>query len=157
MTTDNRLATRPDGGAQAIGAPMSSAEAEQSANDVINLYSGWATALMRVVETKKLYKQIRDKKFLYFEAWQIIGTFDKAWADTSDVVPIERAGEITGYLCRAKILKGGMVVGGASQLCGLDASVCAGKTGSDQHRSAMSAAQTWAASKAFRMLYSSVA
>ena len=133
------------------------AEAEAHADNIVNEYSGWAKVLIRVVEEKKLYAVIKDKKYLEFEAWQLIGTFDHARADTDDVAPIERGGEIIGYICHAKVIKDGVRIGGATQMCGLDAYPCQGKEGSAKDNAAISTAQTWAASKAFRMLYSAVA
>ena len=132
-------------------------DAEAQADAIINQYSGWATSLMKVVEAKGLYAVIGGKKYLEFEAWQLIATFDRAHADTDDTVPVERNGEIVGYLCRAKIIKDGIRIGGAAQMCGLDAFPCRGKEGSAKDNAAISAAQTWAAAKACRMLYSSVA
>lgn len=136
---------------------MAMAAAEGYANSIVNQYSGWATTLMKVVEEKELYTIIGEKKYLEFEAWQLIGTFDRACADTNDVTPVERGGEIVAYICHANILKDGVRVGGASQMCGLDAFPCRGKEGSAKDNAAISAAQTWAASKAFKMLYSAVA
>ena len=133
------------------------AEAEAHANNIVNEYAGWAKVLIRVVEEKRLYAVISDKKYLEFEAWQLIGTFDHAKADTDDVAPIEREGEIVGYICHAKVIKDGIRIGGATQMCGLDAFPCRGKEGSAKDNAAISAAQTWAASKAFKMLYSAVA
>ena len=133
------------------------AAAEDNAQNVINQFSGWATALMRVVEDRKLFAIINGKKYLEFEAWQLIGSFDHAYVDTDDVAPVMRDGEIVGHVCHAKILKDGIRVGAATQMCGFDAFPCQGKQGSAKDNAAISAAQTWAGSKALKMRYSAVA
>ena len=133
-------------------------EAEHQANALIAQYSGWAVAIMQVVEAKELYALIDGKKYLEFEAWQLIGSFDHCFVDTSDVEAIiEEEVMITGYKCHAKLLRDGVQVGGATQQCGLDAYPCRGKTGSGKDNAAISAAQTWAGSKALKMRYSAVA
>ena len=137
--------------------PITVEESQTYAQSIIDEYAGWATILMRVVESKHLYAIIGTKKYLEFDAWQLIGTFDHAYADTKDVESIREGGQIIGYICRAKIIKDGAVKGAATQMCGLDSYPCRGKEGSAQHNAAISAAQTWAASKAFRMIYSAVA
>ena len=137
--------------------PLAQKDAQDHADFVIAQYAGWATSIMRVVEDKQLYADISGKKYLEFEAWQIIGSFDNCFVDTDDVVPIVEAGIITGYMCHAKLLRDGIRVGGASQICGLDAFPCQGKEGSAKNNAAISAAQTWAGSKALKMRYSSVA
>ena len=137
--------------------PQATQEAENAAEAVIAQYSGWATAIMRVVEAKELYTLIDKKKYLEFEAWQLIGSFDSCYVDTDDVEPVIENGETTGYICHAKLLKNGVRVGGATQICGLDAFPCRGKNGSAKNNAAISAAQTWAGSKALKMRYSAVA
>ena len=137
--------------------PLTIAAAEFHAGALINQFSGWANALMRVVEAKELFTIINGKKYLEFEAWQLIGTFDHARLSTDDVVEVLDNGDAIGYMCNAKVLKDGVVIGAASQMCGYDSFPCRGREGTDKRRAAISAAQTWAGSKALRMLYSSVA
>ena len=132
-------------------------EAEHQADALIAQYSGWAVAIMRVVEAKQLYALIDGKKYLEFEAWQLIGSFDGCFVDTNDVEAVTEDGEITGHKCHAKLFRDGVQVGGATQQCGLDAYPCRGKTGSGKDNAAISAAQTWAGSKALKMRYSAVA
>ena len=137
--------------------PLTIAAAESHAGSLINQFSGWANALMRVVEAKELFVVINSKKYLEFEAWQLIGTFDHARLSTDHVVEVLDNGEGIGYMCNAKVLKDGVVIGAASQMCGYDSFPCRGREGTDKRRAAISAAQTWAGSKALRMLYSAVA
>ena len=139
------------------GMPLTAKEAETQADTILSQYAGWATALMRVVEAKELFALIAGKKYLEFEAWQLIGTFDRAFVDTDNVTPVERDGELIGYICHAKIIRDGIHAGGATQFCGLDAFPCRGKEGSAKDNAAISAAQTWAGSKALKMRYSAVA
>ena len=132
---------------------ITSTEAQEHADSVINQYTGWARAIMQVVESRGLYADIDGKKYLEFEAWQLIGSFDRCYVDTDDVTPIEHEGEIASYVCHAKLFRDGVRVGGATQMCGLDAFPCRGKTGSAKDKAAISAAQTWAGSKALKMRY----
>lgn len=132
-------------------------EAEAHAESVIAQYTGWAIAIMRTVEANHLYEPIRDKKYLEFDAWQLIGSLDRCYVDTRDTTPVIENGETTGYVCHAKLTRDGVLVGGAMQFCGLDAFPCRGKEGTAKDNAAMSAAQTWAGSKALRMRYSVVA
>ena len=153
MTTDARLATREQqGGGMALAATP-----KEYAQAVVQAYADWATIIMEVVEKRHLFTEIQGKRFLQFEAWQLIASFDRASLDTSDVKPIERDGSIVGYMCHAKVIKDGVVQAGGTQGCWLTATVCRGKQGEDRDRAAISAAQTWAASKAARMKYSAVA
>lgn len=154
MTTETNLATTQP---QATRMLQAITEAETHAHGIIAQYSGWATAIMKVVEEKHLYAPIDNKKYLEFEAWQLIGSFDRCFVDTDDVIPVMEDGEKTGYMCRAKLFRDGVRVGGATQICGLDAFPCRGKNGTAKDNAAISAAQTWAGSKALKMRYSSVA
>jgi hypothetical protein len=143
-----------------------------------------ATALMDIVEKKELYAVIgsgtRAKKYLEYEAWQLIGAFNNAFANTEYVRPLYEspasaaAGaidtliegeehnesgsrEILAYEAKVNIVKHGEVLASAVMVCGMDSFPTKGRKGIDRDRAAMSAAQTWAASKAFRMVYSYIA
>jgi hypothetical protein len=154
-----------------------------SPNEIIVNARAQATALMDVVEKKKLYALIgqgdKAKKYLEYEAWQLIGAFNSAFANTEYVRPLYEspasaaAGEIddlvTGdgsgsasreilaYEAKVNIVKHGEVLASAVMVCGMDSFPTKGRTGIDKDRAAMSAAQTWAASKAYRMVYSYIA
>ena len=145
-----------------------------------------ATALMDIVEKKELYAVIgsggRAKKYLEYEAWQLIGAFNNAFANTEYVRPlyespasaaagaidnlmfhnegehaVSTSREILAYEAKVNIVKHGEVLASAVMVCGMDSFPTKGRKGIDRDRAAMSAAQTWAASKAFRMVYSYIA
>ena len=117
-----------------------------------------ATALMDIVEKKKLYITVGNKKHIEFEGWQIVGAFNRTNAITESLAPEKNdSGEIIGWEATVGLYKDGVKIGGATMSCGLDAFPCRGKEGSEKHKAAKSAAQTWAGAKAFRMVYSWVA
>ena len=117
-----------------------------------------ATVLMKIVESKKLYQTFSGKKYLEAEAWQTILAFDNACFSTDNVTPITDAeGVRVGYTAKVSILKRGEVVASGIMSCGFDEFPCRGKQGMAKDRAAMSAAQTWAGSKAARMRYAWVA
>ena len=122
----------------------------------VAIASDWAKELMAVVEAKKLYQLISNKKFLQAEAWELIGSFDECTAETR-YEAIEEGGEIVGYKGIAVLMRRGERVGGGEGACYLDAAVTRGKQGRSRDRAAQSAAQTWAAAKALRIKYSYVA
>ena len=129
--------------------------------EVVENATTQAKLLMDIVEKTKCYKQVRDKKYLQVEAWETIGAFNGVHAETKEVKPISKdqdgITDIVGYDAHVQLLKNGLVVGGARMPCYLTENVCKGKSGEDKHRACMSAAQTFAESKAFRMNYSYVA
>lgn len=113
--------------------------------------------LMDIVEKTKCYQQIRDKKYLQVEAWETIGAFNRTHAETESVTPIIRDSETIGYQARVQLWKDGNVVGGAVMPCYFTENCCKGKEGDAKHKACMSAAQTFATSKAYRMNFSYVA
>ena len=114
---------------------------------------------MDLVEKRKLFQVVGGKKYLHAEAWITIGAFNQIVAQTDSITP-ERDddGVITGYDAKVSLIHTptGEVRGGAIMSCGLDSFPCRGKNGSEKHKAAKSAAQTWAVSKAFRMTHSYV-
>jgi hypothetical protein len=155
-----------------------------SPSEIVANAQAQATALMDIVEKKELYAVIgsgtRAKKYLEYEAWQLIGAFNNAFANTEYVRPLyespasaaagaiddlmegeEHNGstsrEILAYEAKVNIVKHGEVLASAVMVCGMDSFPTKGRKGIDRDRAAMSAAQTWAASKAFRMVYSYIA
>ena len=124
--------------------------------DVVALAKKQASALMDVVEDRKLYQVINDKKYLVAEAWETIGAFNRVFGETDWVRPIRNeADEITGYEAKVDLVGAeGTKHGSGVMVCGFDDFPCRGKEGTAQHKAAMSAAQTWALSKAYRMNYS---
>lgn len=125
--------------------------------DIIARASEQANALMDIVEKQELYVTIGDKKYLEVQAWEVIGAFNRVTAVPAYVKPIERAGEIVAYEAKVDLLKDGNIVGSGIMTCGLDEFPCQGKEGQAKHKAAISAAQTWATSKAYRLNYSWVA
>ena len=125
--------------------------------EVVKRSGQWATALMEAVEDRKMYADMSGKKYLEVEAWQLVGMFANAHAVAQEPTPIEKDGEITGYLCTALVYQNDIVIGQGTMSCGLDAFPCRGKQGSEKNKAAMSAAQTWAISKALRNKFSFVA
>ena len=116
-----------------------------------------ANALMDVVEKKKQYAEIEGKKYLYVEAWEIIGAFNGVHAETEWVDPIKEGEQIIGYTASVNLIKNGQVVGRGVMPCGFEDFPCRGKEGMAKHKACQSAAQTWAESKAYRMNFSYVA
>jgi len=125
--------------------------------EVVKRSGQWATALMEAVEQQKMYADMSGKKYLEVEAWQLVGMFANAHAVAQNPVPQEKDGEIIGYECTAIVYQNDMVIGQGTMSCGLDAFPCRGKQGSEKNKAAMSAAQTWAISKALRNKFSFVA
>ena len=125
--------------------------------EVVKRSGQWASALMEAVEQQKMYADMSGKKYLEVEAWQLVGMFANAHAVAQEPTPIEKDGEITGYLCTALVYQNDAVIGQGTMSCGLDAFPCRGKQGSEKNKAAMSAAQTWAISKALRNKFSFVA
>ena len=125
--------------------------------EVVKRSGQWASALMEAVEQQKMYADMSGKKYLEVEAWQLVGMFANAHAVAQEPTPIEKDGEITGYLCTALVYQNDVVIGQGTMSCGLDAFPCRGKQGSEKNKAAMSAAQTWAISKALRNKFSFVA
>ncbi len=125
--------------------------------EVVKRSGQWASALMEAVEQQKMYADMSGKKYLEVEAWQLVGMFANAHAIPGHPIPIEKDGEIIGYECEAIVWQHGKIVGQGTMSCGLDAFPCRGKQGSEKNKAAMSAAQTWAISKALKNKFSFVA
>ena len=126
--------------------------------EVIQQATEQANALMNIVEQKKLYAIIQGKRYLEVEAWEVIGAFNRVSAITDYVKPITgKNQEIIGYEAKVNLFKGETMVGSGVMTCGLDEFPCKGKEGQAKNKAAISAAQTWATSKAYRLNYSWVA
>jgi len=134
--------------------------------EVVDGATTQAKLLMNIVEQTKCYQEISGKKYLQVEAWETIGAFNRTHAETADISPIFRAnanvitkgeGETIGYQARVQLWKDGEVVGGAIMPCYFTENCCKGKEGDAKHKVCMSAAQTFATSKAYRMNFSYVA
>ena len=125
--------------------------------EVVQNSTTQAKLLMDIVEQTKCYQQIRDKKYLQVEAWETIGAFNRTHAETESITPIMQDGETIGYLAKVQLFKDGFVIGGAIMPCYFTENACRGKEGDAKHKASMSAAQTFATSKAYRMNFSYVA
>ncbi len=130
---------------------------EATPAEVVGLATNQATLLMDIVEKTKCYQNIGGKKYLQVEAWETIGAFNRTHAETESITPILRDNEIIGYQARVQLWKDGVVVGGAIMPCYFTENCCKGKEGDAKHKACMSAAQTFATSKAYRMNFSYVA
>lgn len=126
--------------------------------DVVAQATAQANALMDIVHSRDLFTKIGNKEFLVAEAWQVVSSFNEtAWV-TEWVRPIEIKGEIVAYEAKVNLVnRHGLVVGAAIMSCGLDDDVCKSRDGWDKHKTAMSAAETWAGAKASRMKFAWVA
>ncbi len=125
--------------------------------EVVENATTQAKLLMSIVEQTKCYQTIADKKYLQVEAWETIGAFNRTHAETECIEPIIVDGVVIGYRAHVQLFKDGIVAGGAWMPCYFTENCCKGKEGDAKHKSCMSAAQTFATSKAYRMNYSYVA
>ncbi|KKK61123.1 hypothetical protein LCGC14_3017460, partial [marine sediment metagenome] len=117
-----------------------------------------ARLLMDIVQKTKCFQQIGGKIYLQVEAWETIGAFNLVHAETEWVRPLtDAAGETVGYEAKVNLMKHGEIVGGAVMPCFFTENACQGKSGDAKHKASMSAAQTFAESKAYRMNYAFVA
>jgi len=116
-----------------------------------------AKLLMDIVEKTHCFQVIKDKKYLQVEAWETIGAFNRTHAETESITPILRDNETIGYQAHVQLWKDGVIVGGAIMPCYFTENCCKGKEGDAKHKACMSAAQTFATSKAYRMNFSYVA
>lgn len=125
--------------------------------EVVENATTQAKLLMDIVEKTQCFQIISNKKYLQVEAWETIGAFNRINAQTENMEPIIKDAEIIGYRATVQLWRGGEVVGGAIMPCYFTENCCKGKEGDAKHKAAMSAAQTFATSKAYRMNFSYVA
>jgi len=125
--------------------------------EVVENATTQATLLMDIVEKTGCFQKIRDKKYLQVEAWETIGAFNRVHAETKEVTAIMEDSQVVGYQAHVQLWRDGQVIGGAIMPCYFSENACRGKSGDDKHKACMSAAQTFATSKAYRMNFSYVA
>lgn len=128
--------------------------------DVVTRATEQANVLMDIVESKKLYADIQGKKYLTAEAWETILAFNNVSPREVETVAVKGPnGETFGWQSTVALVdeRTGIEVARASMIAGLDDFPSQGRTGTSAHRAAMSAAQTWAVSKAARIKFSWVA
>ena len=125
--------------------------------EVVEAATIQARQLMDIVQKTKCYKDIRGRKYLQVEAWETIGAFNRIHAETKEVTRILKDGEVIGYTAHVILVRDGEVVGGAIMPAYFTDNCCKGKVGDEKHKACMSAAQTFATSKAYRMNFSYIA
>ena len=105
--------------------------------------------------------KISGKDYLTFESWQLIARFNQCHVELeNEILPIYGAdGQIVAYGAYVIVIDDytGTRRARAYAECGLTSFVTQGKVNHDKVRAAQSAAQTWAGSKACRMVFSYVA
>ena len=146
MTMERRIAIRPTEESVAY-----------TPQEVVENATTQAKLLMSIVEQTGCYQEISGKKYLQVEAWETIGAFNRTHAETESILPIVVDGKPIGYQAHVQLWKDGVVVGGAIMPCYFTENCCKGKEGDAKHKASMSAAQTFATSKAYRMNFSYVA
>jgi hypothetical protein len=133
-------------------------ELKRRADLRIELATYWAEKLMDVVEKRNMAKNIGGKKYLEVEGWQVVGELSGVTPIVEWTRPWMDGDKKVGYEARVQLVdREGRVVSAGESSCGFDAFPCRGKVGSEQEKAARSAAQTWAASRAYRMKFSFVA
>jgi len=125
--------------------------------EIVESATTQAKLLMDIVEHTHCYQEISGKKYLQVEAWETIGAFNRTHAETESISPITRDNETIGYQAHVQLWKDGTIAGGAVMPCYFTENCCKGKDGDAKHKACMSAAQTFATSKAYRMNFSYVA
>ena len=125
--------------------------------EVVETATTQAKLLMNIVEQTKCYQEISGKKYLQVEAWETIGAFNRTHTETETITPIIKDNETIGYQAHVQLWRDGIIVGGAIMPCYFTENCCKGKEGDAKHKACISAAQTFATSKAYRMNYSYVA
>jgi hypothetical protein len=130
--------------------------------DTLSLATRMATALKDVVEKQKLFAVIQGKKYPQVEAWMTIARMDNVVAREARPPVRHDDGSYEGFVELIR-LSDGMVVGGASALCGSPDDEpwggTAAKWGKDAkpprpEHARRSMAVTRATSRAFRQQYS---
>jgi len=142
---------------QEKGMVVREVDIQASPAEVVTLATEQSRLLMDIVEKTKCYQNISGKKYLQVEAWETIGAFNQTHAETESITPIIKEDKTIGYQARVQLWKNGIVVGGAIMPCYFTENCCKGKDGDAKHKACMSAAQTFATSKAYRMNFSYVA
>ena len=124
--------------------------AEIKPNAVVQDAQAKADMLYSVVEKQYLYQEIRGKKYLTLEAWELLGKFCNLTATVEWVHPVE-LWESKGFEARVEIKDNeGKVVSTAESMCMNDEDTWKGKP----MFQIKSMAQTRAMSKAYRMCLS---
>jgi hypothetical protein len=117
---------------------------------VLEKASEIATQLAKIIDDKKLFVAIKGKRFVYCEGWTTLGAM--LGVTVREVECIESPTKPGEFIATAEAIRtsDGMVIGSASASCGPDEKDWASR--SRQARRSM--AQTRAAGKAMRVLFS---
>jgi hypothetical protein len=107
-----------------------------------------ATELARIIDSRKLYSDIRGKKYVKVEGWTTLGAMLGVLPREDSVLALEDG----GYEAAVSLIRvnDGMVIGHGSALCGMDESTWAGRP----MYARRSMAITRATGKAFRLGFS---
>ena len=130
--------------------------------DVIKRTTAWANSLIKVVQDKGMSSYIgrkpgEQKEYLNVEGWQLIGSFAGVHAVTDYVREYVVEGEVVGHEAKVLLMQGDQIISSGIMTCGYEEFPCQGKKGMAKVKAAVSAAQTWAESKAYRMKFAFVA
>jgi hypothetical protein len=125
--------------------------------EVVVRATAWANSLMDLVRSKGMVSNIQGKEYLQVEGWQVIGAFAGVHAMTDWVRPFDVDGETVGYEAKVLLMRGNEQVSSGIMTCGFAEFPCRGREGMAKVKACMSAAQTWAESKAYRMKFAFVA
>ena len=130
--------------------------------DVIKRTTAWANSLIKVVQDKGMSSYIgrkpgEQKEYLNVEGWQLIGSFAGVHAVTDYVREYVVEGEVVGHEAKVLLMPGDQIISSGVMTCGYEEFPCQGKKGMAKVKAAVSAAQTWAESKAYRMKFAFVA
>lgn len=107
-----------------------------------------ANALYDVIEKQKLYSLIQGKKYVKVEGWELLGTFLGILPRERSIIALEDGSyEASVDLIRAS---DGVIVGGASAICGIDEK----RWASAEKYARRSMAFTRAVGKAYRSSFS---
>jgi hypothetical protein len=82
--------------------------------EIVARASAIATELGKIIDTKKLFKQIKEKKYVFVEGWNTLGAMLGILPVENRVLPIEGGWEAYVDLIRAS---DGMKIGGSSAIC----------------------------------------
>jgi len=135
------------------GQALVAAETPTGPAQMIAKATALADALSAMVTKQKLYTEIRGKKYPHVEAWQTIGRMDNVVARESQPPIRHEDGSYEAFVELIR-LSDGMVVGGASALCGTkDDSAGRQDWSKASEPSRRSMASTRAISRAFRGQY----
>ena len=128
------------------------------AQELIERAAFIADQLAELVNKKGWFATVGDKKYLEVEAWQFIGFQAGINVEMQEVIPVlDAEGNTIAYRARANLIRGGEVFSSGIMECGMDSFPTRGKEGREKHKACMSAAQTWAVSKAYRNRLSFIA